>query len=126
MIKVVFCCNYFLDNFWVGPHMFIVPQSILHDKLVFQSLQSERIRYWGYCCEEYEILTEDGYYLKVNRIPGGKIKTKAETKIEGLDTFWETEQSCLFTSTPLHLFLEEKQYRNATSHPTQFYAILIL
>ncbi|XP_070800934.1 lipase member M-like [Pituophis catenifer annectens] len=32
---------------------------------------SERIRYWGYCCEEYEILTEDGYYLNVNRIPGG-------------------------------------------------------
>uniref|UniRef100_A0A8C6YFZ2 Lipase n=1 Tax=Naja naja TaxID=35670 RepID=A0A8C6YFZ2_NAJNA len=32
---------------------------------------SERIRYWGYCCEEYEILTEDGYYLNMNRIPGG-------------------------------------------------------
>ncbi|XP_026542545.1 lipase member M-like isoform X2 [Notechis scutatus] len=32
---------------------------------------SERIRYWGYCCEEYDILTEDGYYLNMNRILGG-------------------------------------------------------
>ncbi|XP_054838913.1 lipase member M-like isoform X1 [Eublepharis macularius] len=31
----------------------------------------EIIQYWGYCNEEYEILTEDGYYLQINRIPYG-------------------------------------------------------
>ncbi|XP_034993674.1 lipase member M-like [Zootoca vivipara] len=32
---------------------------------------NEIIQYWGYPSEEHEILTEDGYYLQINRIPYG-------------------------------------------------------
>uniref|UniRef100_A0A8D0C2F2 Partial AB-hydrolase lipase domain-containing protein n=1 Tax=Salvator merianae TaxID=96440 RepID=A0A8D0C2F2_SALMN len=66
----------------------------------FSTLQSERIRYWGYPAEEYEVLTEDGYFLSLNRIPGGAWERSLRVHASILLVHGFIMEGCVWISNP--------------------------
>ncbi|KAJ7324183.1 hypothetical protein JRQ81_017203 [Phrynocephalus forsythii] len=51
----------------------LAPETFMNISIISSSTyRSEVIQYQGYPNEEYEVLTDDGYYLVINRIPCGR------------------------------------------------------
>ncbi|XP_053805020.1 lipase member M-like [Vidua chalybeata] len=64
LLLVALCLAQGLEDAIPGAKVFYNPE-------IFMNI-SQKIRFHGYPSEEHEVMTEDGYFLSLNRIPHGK------------------------------------------------------
>nr|XP_025706749.1 lipase member K isoform X2 [Callorhinus ursinus] len=68
---------------------------------------SQIISYWGYPCEEYDVVTEDGYVLGIYRIPSGRGCPRANT---GYDVWMGNSRGNTWSRKHLKLSPKSREY----------------
>ncbi|XP_075362729.1 gastric triacylglycerol lipase-like [Mycteria americana] len=76
--------------------------------VAFAFIKSETVSFWGYPTEEYDVVTEDGYILQLNRIPYGRGNVGSQDA--GYDIWIGNSRGNTWSKQHLVLFPKQEEF----------------